>query len=68
MLLRIIASRRAARRSTAPSRSQLGEGLAQIVGEEQFAAYLASLKQKAKVKLNKEQFETQAVSADRALE
>jgi peptidyl-prolyl cis-trans isomerase D len=35
----------------------LNEGLAQVVGEEQFNAYLASLKGKAKVKLDKEQFE-----------
>jgi peptidyl-prolyl cis-trans isomerase D len=35
----------------------LGEGLAQVLGEEQFAAYIASLKQKAKVEINKEQFE-----------
>lgn len=35
----------------------LSEGLAQVTGEEQFAAYVASLKQKAKVTLNKEQFE-----------
>jgi peptidyl-prolyl cis-trans isomerase D len=33
------------------------EGLAQTVGEEQFAAYLASLKQKSNIKLDKEQFE-----------
>ena len=36
---------------------QLSESLSQIVGEEQFAVYLASLKSKAKVSLNKEQFE-----------
>ena len=35
----------------------LNEGLAQVVGEEQFNAYLASLKAKAKVKIDKEQFE-----------
>ena len=35
----------------------LGEGLAQVLGEEQFAAYVASLKQKAKVEINKEHFE-----------
>ena len=35
----------------------LNEGLAQVVGEEQFNAYLASLKQKAKVKIEKEQIE-----------
>jgi peptidyl-prolyl cis-trans isomerase D len=35
----------------------LNEGLAQVVGEEQFNAYLASLKGKAKVKIDKEQFE-----------
>jgi peptidyl-prolyl cis-trans isomerase D len=35
----------------------LGDGLAQVVGEEQFNAYLTSLKAKAKVKLDKEQFE-----------
>jgi peptidyl-prolyl cis-trans isomerase D len=36
---------------------QLSESLAQIVGEEQFNVYLASLKSKAKVSLNKEQFD-----------
>ena len=36
---------------------QLAESLAQIVGEEQFLVYLSSLKSKAKVSLNKEQFE-----------
>jgi peptidyl-prolyl cis-trans isomerase D len=35
----------------------LGEGLAQMLGEEQFAAYLSSLKQKTKVRINKEQLE-----------
>ena len=35
----------------------LGEGLAQVVGEEHFAAYLTSLKQKANVSLNKAQIE-----------
>jgi peptidyl-prolyl cis-trans isomerase D len=35
----------------------ISEGLAQVVGEEQFTAYMASLKQKAKIKLDKEQFE-----------
>ena len=35
----------------------LSEGLAQVAGEEQFGAYLSSLKQKAKIKLNKEQLE-----------
>ncbi|HEX2825404.1 MAG TPA: SurA N-terminal domain-containing protein [Burkholderiales bacterium] len=35
----------------------LNEGLAQVLGEEQFNAYLASLKAKAKVKIDKEQFE-----------
>ena len=35
----------------------LAEGLAQVMGEEQFTAYLASLKGKAKIKLDKEQFE-----------
>jgi peptidyl-prolyl cis-trans isomerase D len=36
---------------------QISESLAQIVGEEQFSVYLASLKAKAKVSLNKDQFE-----------
>jgi peptidyl-prolyl cis-trans isomerase D len=36
---------------------QLSESLAQIIGEEQFVVYLSSLKSKAKVSLNKEQFE-----------
>jgi peptidyl-prolyl cis-trans isomerase D len=35
----------------------LADGLAQVVGEEQFNAYLVSLKAKAKVKLEKDQFE-----------
>jgi peptidyl-prolyl cis-trans isomerase D len=35
----------------------LSEGLAQMLGEEQFGAYIASLKQKQKVKINKERFE-----------
>jgi peptidyl-prolyl cis-trans isomerase D len=35
----------------------LSEGLAQVIGEEQFGAYLASLKEKSNVKLNKEHFE-----------
>ena len=35
----------------------LSEGLAQVAGEEQFGAYLSSLKQKAKIKLNKDQLE-----------
>ena len=35
----------------------LAEGLAQVLGEEQFSAYVASLKQKAKVQINKEHFE-----------
>ena len=35
----------------------LNDGLAQVVGEEQFNAYLASLKGKAKVKIDKDQFE-----------
>jgi peptidyl-prolyl cis-trans isomerase D len=35
----------------------LGEGLAQVLGEEHFAAYVLSLKQKAKVSLNKAQIE-----------
>jgi peptidyl-prolyl cis-trans isomerase D len=35
----------------------LSEGLAQVAGDEQFSAYLASLKQKAKIKINKDQFE-----------
>ena len=37
--------------------NQLAEGLAQLLGEEHFAAYVASLKQKTKVKVNKEQIE-----------
>jgi peptidyl-prolyl cis-trans isomerase D len=40
----------------------LSEGLAQVVGEEQFKAYLESLKQKAKVKLEKEQIEKKQAS------
>jgi peptidyl-prolyl cis-trans isomerase D len=36
---------------------QLSESLAQIVGEEQFTIYLGSLKSRAKVSLNKAQFE-----------
>ena len=36
---------------------QLSEALAQMVGEEQFTAYLASLKSKAKISLNKDAFE-----------
>lgn len=35
----------------------VGEALAQMIGEEHFAAYISSLKQTAKVSLNKEQFE-----------
>jgi peptidyl-prolyl cis-trans isomerase D len=35
----------------------LADGLAQVLGEEQFNAYLASLKGKAKVKLEKDQIE-----------
>jgi peptidyl-prolyl cis-trans isomerase D len=35
----------------------MSEGLAQLTGEEHFAAYVASLKDKAKVSLNKEQIE-----------
>jgi peptidyl-prolyl cis-trans isomerase D len=35
----------------------LSEGLAQVIGEEQFKSYMASLKQKADVKLNREQIE-----------
>jgi len=35
----------------------LGEGLAQLLGEEHFAAYMASLKQKTKVRINKEAIE-----------
>jgi peptidyl-prolyl cis-trans isomerase D len=35
----------------------LSEGLSQLMGEEYFAAYLSSLKQRAKIKLDKEQFE-----------
>ena len=40
----------------------LNEGLAQVVGEEQFNAYLASLKAKAKVKIDKESFEKKSGS------
>jgi peptidyl-prolyl cis-trans isomerase D len=40
----------------------LSEGLAQVVGEEQFKAYLESLKQKAKVKLEKDQIEKKQAS------
>ncbi|MGZ8210991.1 MAG: SurA N-terminal domain-containing protein [Burkholderiales bacterium] len=36
---------------------QLAEALSQMVGEEHFAAYVASLKSKAKVSINKEKFE-----------
>jgi len=36
---------------------QLSEALSQLVGEEQFTAYLASLKSKAKISLNKDAFE-----------
>jgi len=35
----------------------LSEGLAQLLGQEQFAAYLATLTQKTKVRINKEQIE-----------
>lgn len=35
----------------------LGDGLAQMLGEEQFAAYLASLKQKTKVRIKKDAIE-----------
>lgn len=35
----------------------MSEGLAQLTGEEHFAAYVSSLKDKAKVSLNKEQIE-----------
>jgi peptidyl-prolyl cis-trans isomerase D len=37
--------------------NSLSDGLAQMLGEEQFGAYIASLKQKQKVKINKERFE-----------
>ena len=37
--------------------NSLAEGLAQVTGEEQFSAYIASLKKKADVKINKERFE-----------
>lgn len=37
--------------------NQIGEGLAQILGEEHFTAYVASLRQKSKVLINKEQIE-----------
>jgi peptidyl-prolyl cis-trans isomerase D len=35
----------------------LGDGLAQMLGEEHFAAYLSSLKQKTKVRINKDAIE-----------
>jgi len=35
----------------------LGEGLAQVVGEEHFGAYISSLKQKAEISINKAQIE-----------
>jgi peptidyl-prolyl cis-trans isomerase D len=41
----------------AAQQKSLSEGLAQLTGDEQFAAYMASLKQKAKIKLDKDQFE-----------
>jgi peptidyl-prolyl cis-trans isomerase D len=56
MLLRITRIVEPEKTDTARQK-QLSETLAQIVGEEQFAVYLASLKSKAKVSLNKEQFE-----------
>jgi peptidyl-prolyl cis-trans isomerase D len=56
MLLRITRVTSPQKTDTARQK-QLSESLAQIVGEEQFAVYLASLKSKAKVSLNKEQFE-----------
>ena len=37
--------------------NSLSDGLAQMLGEEQFGAYIASLKQKQKVRINKERFE-----------
>jgi peptidyl-prolyl cis-trans isomerase D len=37
--------------------NQIAEGLAQLLGEEQFAAYVASLKEKTNVRVNKEQVE-----------
>jgi peptidyl-prolyl cis-trans isomerase D len=37
--------------------NSLSDGLAQMLGEEQFTAYISSLKQKQKVKINKEKFE-----------
>ncbi|MGZ5094674.1 MAG: SurA N-terminal domain-containing protein [Burkholderiales bacterium] len=37
--------------------NSLSDGLAQMLGEEQFGAYISSLKQKQKVKINKEKFE-----------
>jgi peptidyl-prolyl cis-trans isomerase D len=56
MLLRISRVVEAQKVDTAQQK-QISESLAQIVGEEQFSVYLASLKAKAKVSLNKEQFE-----------
>ncbi|HYC47729.1 MAG TPA: SurA N-terminal domain-containing protein [Burkholderiales bacterium] len=37
--------------------NSLSEGVAQLLGEEHFAAYVESLKKKSKVRINKEQFE-----------
>ena len=37
--------------------NSISEALAQMVGEEQFASYLESLKQKTKVRINKEVIE-----------
>jgi peptidyl-prolyl cis-trans isomerase D len=56
MLLRITRVMQPQKTDTAQQK-QLSESLAQIVGEEQFVVYLSSLKSKAKVSLNKEQFE-----------
>jgi peptidyl-prolyl cis-trans isomerase D len=56
VLLRITRVVEPAKIDTA-QQNQIAQSLAQVVGEEQFTAYLASLKSKAKVSLNKEQFE-----------
>ncbi len=56
MLLKIVRVEEPKKVDPAQQKS-LSEGLAQITGEEQFNAYMASLKQKAKIKLDKDQFE-----------
>lgn len=44
-------------KTAADRQKALAEGLAQVVAQEEMAAYVASLKQKANVKINKEQLE-----------